>query len=159
MSVSVTKLRNVSSRPPSRCTIPSPQPYVWEHYRAGVNRVAENELEAALEDGCQTQTEYDFRLAEVDALRDRASRGELEVKSRDEDPEIVPVMSYPTLWELRWDFGGRPFRQYHAEPITRPDVLLALLSHWKSVTGAADQIRAAQQAKMSEAARRFANWP
>jgi hypothetical protein len=146
------------SSTPSRCTSDcGGDPYEWEYYRTARERVVENEIDTLLPDGCKTQAELDLRLAAVDDLLERASEGVLEIRAREDGQEITPVRTHPDVWELRWDFG-RPFRLYHGEPPTRPRMLLALLAHWKDLNGTQLEIDAAQQAKMDEAAARFACW-
>lgn len=159
MSVFVTKLRSVSSHPPSRCTIPcGGLPYIWEDYREGNNRVVENELDELLETTCQSQSQLELWAAEVDTLRERASYGVLQVRHPRDYPEIKPIRADPTLFELRWNFDGNHLRLYHAEPTNYAMLLLGLLYHWKSLDGTPDEITAAQEAKINQAVKRLENW-
>lgn len=129
-------------------------PYVWEDFVArDGERVVENELDRCLMTGCETQTEYDVRCAEVEARKIRAAAGRLLPPDAD---AALPVRSQPLLWEIRWTFGRRQLRMYHAEPRKRPELLLALKYHWKQTELATqDLIDAAQDAEMADAADRY----
>ena len=138
----------------SRCCTPGGAPYHWCDYveRDGT-RVVENELDESLQDGCATQYEYEVRRGEIEALKARASGGELA-----SEDEILPVRRHPLLWELRWHFGGRPFRLYHSEPRAFPRLLLALKYHWKWTDGSQEEIDRRQESEMDEAAGRHEDW-
>ena len=138
----------------SRCCDPAGAPFHWDDYqeRDGT-RAVENELDDALQDDCETQYEYELRRGEIEALKARASAGELS-----SEDEIVPVRRHPLLWELRWEFGGRPFRLYHGEPKVYPRLLLALRYHWKRTDESQDEIEARQEEHMDVAAGRHDDW-
>jgi len=135
----------------SRTARPAGAPYSWhDHVEPDGERVAENELDACLQTGCTTQSDYDMCIEEVAARKRRAVAGQLGPPE-----DATPVRTQPLLWEIRWDFQGRPLRLYHAEPRRAPAMLLALLCHWKRTSGRTAQIEAAQDGQMSEAAARY----
>ena len=110
-----------------------------------------------LQTGCDTQAEYDVRCGEIEVRKDRAAAGRLTPPDAD---EADPVRSQPLLWEIRWQFGQRQLRMYHAEPRKRPELLLALKYHWKTTSLATqDLIDAAQDAEMADAASRYVASP
>lgn len=66
----------------------------------------------------------------VEALRQLAATGELEEGA---DGDLGNTSVDPRVFELKWKFFGRHIRQYHAEPDSFPDLLLALHVHTKPV--------------------------
>ena len=147
-----------SDRRISRTARAEGAPYTWENFVArDGERVVENELDACLQSGCRTQTEYDMRWAEVEARMRRAAAGNLHAADAD---EATPVRKQPYLWEIRWNFSARPFRLYHAEPSKQPRLLLALKYHWKDTSfPTRDQVLDEQDRQMAEAARRYQSSP
>ncbi len=143
----------MNARPPSRCVSRSGAPYSWIWYVEGTKRVAENELDEALQQTCATQAEYEMRQSEVRQRLKRAANGLLAPESDD----VVPIHMDPDLWEIRWqwDGGRQPFRLYHAEPPSSPTQLVALHAHFKRVDGSPQEIKAAQDAAIREAIRRY----
>ncbi len=135
----------------SRTTDPTSAPYAWEdHVERDGERVAENDLDACLQEGCRTQADYDMCVAEVEVRKRRAAAGKLHPPD-----ELKPVRTEPLLWEVRWDFDGRLLRLYHAEPRKAPKTLLALLYHWKRDQGTPTEIDDAQEAEMVRAGDRY----
>lgn len=136
----------------SRTSQAAGAPFVWQDYvEPGGERLAENELDECLQRGCRTQADYDMCVEEVAARKRRASAGRLQPPHA-----ATPVRIVPLLWEIRWDFDGRLLRLYHAEPRRAPQVLLALLYHWKDTSGSQAAIDAAQDAEMLRAGDRYA---
>ncbi len=74
-----------------------------------------------------------------------------------DEPAPLPVVTQPSLWELRWSFGpNRELRLYHAEPAGVPDLLFAAKYHWKDYLGLSQAGKEERQnAEMAEAAERF----
>ncbi len=140
----------------SRCVNRAGAPYLWEWYRDGVARTVDTELDNCLNDCCTTQSEYEMRQAEVRQRMRRAEQGALAQDSS----ELGPISQHPTIWEMRWqwDGGSTPLRLYHAEPAHRPELLLALHFHVKSVVGGYAEVTAAQNAEISIAVTRFDTW-
>ncbi|WP_024286603.1 hypothetical protein [Cellulomonas sp. KRMCY2] len=140
----------------SRTTQPAGAPYEWHDYVASDRaRVAENELDACLQNTCVNQADYDLCVEGVDARKRRAAAGRLAPSS-----EVTPVMSQPVLWEIKWDFSDRQLRLYHAEPQQDPRALLALMYHWKDTSGRTpSEVNTAQNAQMAEAAERYRRSP
>jgi hypothetical protein len=74
-------------------------------------------------------------LGQIEALTDLAAEGAL---IYDPDAEnnpkalLVPIRKQPEIFELRWKLLTKQVRQYHAEPVMRPDVLAALHIHIKT---------------------------
>lgn len=92
------------------------------------------------------------RYGEIQSLLDLAASGCLTVG----DESFDPVVSQPDLWELRWSFSdGTEWRQYHAEPPTKPKNLLALLFHQKDLSGGELAVRSRQNAAMADAQARY----
>lgn len=137
-----------------RTANPAGAPYTWQdHVEGDGERVTENELDACLQAGCRTQADYDICIEQVAARKRRAAAGKLHPP---DDEEATPVRIEPLLWEIRWDFGGRLLRLYHAEPRVAPRALLALVYHWKRTTGMTQPaIDAEQEDQMLEAGRRY----
>jgi len=119
-----------------------------------VVRVVENELDDCLQERCRTQAEYDRFMSRVDARLERASQGGLGVF---DEPAPEPVVTQPSLWEVRWSFGSsRELRLYHAEPGMVLDLLFALKYHWKDYKGLSQADKELRQnSEMAEAAERF----
>lgn len=103
----------------SRCQEPTSPPLTWSYYGT-----VGSELSALVAD--LTRVEKLARYAELKALLNAAAQGELE-----DDPDLKPVQRDPRLWELRWRFGGRPWRMYHTEPDEMTRHLVALKFHQK----------------------------
>ncbi|MHB1010013.1 MAG: hypothetical protein ACYC1E_12410 [Propionibacteriaceae bacterium] len=123
-------------------------------YEAGVLRVVENELDACLQERCRTQSEYDLFQGQIQARLERACQGDLGIF---DEPGPDPVVTQPSLWESRWNFGARrQLRLYHAEPQSVPDLLYGLKWHWKDFAGLTlAEKEQRQNAEMGEAAVRF----
>lgn len=136
----------------SRCCVQRGVALVWARYRSqdGVP-VVSHEIKAAFPDS-MTKIQMVARWADMESLLELACAGEL---SRDHEA-FDPVASQPDLWELRWSFDdGSEWRQYHAEPMSMPKHLLAMLFHRKDLTGSPQVIAAAQNLQMSEAQERY----
>ncbi len=99
----------------SRTADPEGAPYRWVPYRAGSERVYENELDTCLQDRCVSQVDYDGAHGDIEAMVHLAERGLLHPP---EAEAATPVRLDPDLWELRW---SRPrsddrLRIYFGEP-------------------------------------------
>lgn len=73
-----------------------------------------------------------LRYAEWTKLKEQAERGELV----EEEDNWDPVVSQPTIWELRLWRGvfGRPgIRVYFSEPVSHPRTTIVALAHAKPV--------------------------
>ena len=140
----------------SRTARPEGAPYAWIPYRAGRERVFDNELDACLQERCPTQVEYDGAWGDIEALIDLAERGRLHLPYAS---DATPVRLDPDLWEIRW---SRPrsedrLRIYHGEPAAHPEMIVGLKAHWKwwAERSTAAEVDSAQDAQMREAADRF----
>lgn len=129
---------------------------VWRDYECIHGReVLLDELEAIASDtqGMRrgvTPSEMQLRIAEIEAVIERARFGEL--VDRD---ELKPIYVDPELWEIRTRINNKLVRIYHAEPQSFTDLMVGLRAHFKWVDGSGREIERRQNAEMSHAARRF----
>lgn len=92
----------------------------------------------------------------MEALRQLAAGGEIEAGNED---ELGPCSVDPVIWELKWTFFGQHIRQYHAEPTSHPELLVALHMHTKpqdtSVPAVWLAVKEQQDQEMSHAKLRY----
>jgi len=133
----------------SRCESARSVPLDWHNYQA----TDRTQVVAAEIDQCyvgltpieKVMRQVELRERLVDAASGTLTRGS----------KLKKVRSQPDLWEIRWKFDGVPWRMYHAEPPSEPNLLLALKFHRKVVSGTQFSIRRKQNRQMSEAAERY----
>lgn len=90
-------------------------------------------------------------LTRIEALCEKAARGELVVG----EPEIEPIVTDPDLYELRWGLLSKVVRQYHGEPPGRPKHLVKLHIHIKADSARQDASERSQQEEIDQAIDRY----
>lgn len=137
----------------SKCTTKNKPPLTWRHFID-----ANHESVVALEEWLNGLPEIVRESFEgrIDALLDLAARGEIGPL---DETRLKPVIRHPELFELRWHFKhGRKktnVRQYHGEPASLPDKLVATHRHIKSVDGTDKEIETLQNHEMAYAKLRY----
>lgn len=136
---------------PSRCLTPgnAPQKLHWLPV-AGDPKVVAQEIQALVD-----QLKPELRVAAAGSLIALMSRIE-ECHAIDPD-DVVPVASFPYMWEYRVDdqASGIHLRLYGAEIPEYPNTIIVLHAHEKFVDGTAAEIKERQDQAMSLAAMRF----
>lgn len=70
-------------------------------------------------------------LGEYEGLLELAEGGRVPHGDPPSVTRIKPIRNRPELWELRWQMLNRKVRQYHGEPTSHPNLLIALHLHIK----------------------------
>lgn len=95
--------------------------------------------------------------AEVETRREMAAKGQVTEELK---KFLIPVRTQPGLFEIKWNTraAGKNIhiRQYHGEPETIPQLLVASHIHLKDVSGHRDEITKKQNEEMNFAQERFA---
>ncbi|CAN5239870.1 hypothetical protein BH11ACT3_BH11ACT3_05830 [soil metagenome] len=100
----------------------------------------------------QLPLEQAMRRGEFAAVMQSAAMGNLFLNGK----SLRPITRDPDIYELRWKFGSRLYRMYHAEPSRFPEDLIALRFHEKLTAGLTDaEVHAAQQDEISLAIVRY----
>ena len=94
------------------------------------------------------------RLAAIRQRLSAAAAGTL-FEEDESGPPLKPVRRDPSLWEIRWDLAGQPWRLYHAKPALAPGYLVALRFPEKDLAGGDTRVRAAQNEHIDCAAHRY----
>lgn len=93
---------------------------------------------------------------QIEALRDLASKGEIGPL---DETKLKPVVRHPELFELRWRFKHSKkktnVRQYHGEPSSAPDKLVATHRHIKRTDGTDEEVKTWQNQEMAHAKLRY----
>lgn len=138
----------------SRTTVPTETPYEWRTY---VDDTHPSSITFAA--WLSSLSPFNLRhfVGQLDGLKEAAANGLIPHGQPDDTTRIKPIWDQPELWELRWTMLTTKVRQYHAEPISEPNLLAALHIHVKDVTGTRAQSKAAQDAEIKEAVKSHTN--
>lgn len=95
---------------------------------------------------------------QIVAKRRLALRGQLDpydpvLKSGD----VRFLATKPFMWEIRWSVEGLELRQYHGEPVSLPDHLIATHFHVKEILETKQETFDAQQEEINKAYDRFSS--
>ena len=136
----------------SRTITPQPIPLSWKNAFDWNNSSCLEFLDWLIKQNHVVRDEW---LGKFVDLRERAALGLLSAGKK----EIRGIARYPELFELRWsqitNSETRIIRQYHAEPESAPEILVALHLHLKQTDGEATDIRHWQNTEIDFAHRRF----
>lgn len=94
--------------------------------------------------------------AELETRREKAAEG---LVTEELMRSLKAVRTQPGLFELKWDTraAGKKvhIRQYHGEPETEPELLVASHIHLKDTSGTREEINAKQNLEMNFAQLRY----
>lgn len=112
----------------SRCCRPNNPPLEWVEF-------SDPEHEGMVELAAWLNSLHpwarDNEIGRVEALMERAARGQLFESGNRALETIKPIRTNPDIWELRHKALSKALRFYHGEPAAHPMALIALHRHIK----------------------------
>ena len=110
-----------------------------------------NELRSIAGLDCRGEIQRAGFIGEILSLVQAAETGDLDSSME----QTKPIVSEPSIRELRYSRRGQPYRLYYTESLERKPEFVGLSFTKKNVQGTPEEIRQAQNRDAREAQRRF----